>query len=854
MDIEISALTKVTTNYKASNGTKAAPGRIRNRAGYERIYVSLVLIFSRMKISVNWLKTLIHKDIPVSDIDRLLTASGLEVEGAETFETLKGGLKGLVVGHVLECAKHPDADRLSLTRVDVGSGEPLSIVCGAPNVAAGQKVIVATVGAKLYPTVGEPFEIKKSKIRGAASEGMICAEDEIGLGQSHAGIMVLPESTPTGMPASDYFKIENDTVLEIGLTPNRSDAASHLGVARDLVALLNTSGNTSDYQVQLSGLHPLPEATQLNTVSVSVENTQACPRYSGLVITGISVTESPDWLKNRLRAIGVRPINNVVDITNYVLHDLGQPLHAFDLDKIKGHKIVVRNAREGEKFKTLDDAERTLKATDLVICNASEPMCLAGIFGGAESGVTEKTTGIFLEAAYFDPGTVRRSSKQHGLKTDASFRFERGTDPEMTITALIRAANLVLEIAGGTVSMGLTDHYPEKLEPYKVAFSYSNCTGLIGKDIDKQTIKSIIQNLGMEIEIEGADGLLLSIPRFKSDVMREVDVIEEVMRIYGYDNVEVSKAISYTAFNEPKNFDAALENKAAAVLEGFGFNEIMSLSLTRETYYPEGTPTIKLLNPLSADLNVMRADMLYSGLETIAYNINRKNNDLKLFEMGRIYKAEAKDSTGYAEEKQLSLFVSGGLFPENPYQLNHKADFTFLKAAVQKLFDKCGISGYKSVESTYANFDSGLSYQLNGKPLAELGSVAKTQLKKFDIAQPVFYACLNWELMVKAFSKNKIQFKEIGKFPSVRRDLALLLDKSVSYQQVEDLALATEKKFLKEVNLFDIYEGEKLGNKKSYAVSFTLASQEATLTDKQIEGVMDKLIAGYKEKLGAELR
>jgi phenylalanyl-tRNA synthetase beta chain len=807
-----------------------------------------------MKISVNWLKTLINKDIPVSEIDRLLTASGLEVEGSETFETLKGGLKGLVVGHVLECSKHPDADRLSLTKVDVGSGEPLSIVCGAPNVAVGQKVIVATVGAKLYPTEGEPLEIKKSKIRGAASEGMICAEDEIGLGTSHAGIMVLPENTRIGMPAAEYFKLENDAVLEIGLTPNRSDAASHLGVARDLVALLNTSSHTTEYKITLSGLRNLPEATQLNTVSVSVENAQACPRYSGLVITGVSVKESPDWLKNRLRAIGVRPINNVVDITNYVLHDLGQPLHAFDLDKIKGNKIIVRNAREGEKFKTLDEAERTLKASDLMICNESEPMCLAGIFGGAESGVSEKTNGIFLEAAYFDPGYIRRSSKQHGLKTDASFRFERGTDPEMTVTALVRAANLILEIAGGTLSMDLTDHYPEKLDPYKVAFSYSHCTELIGKDIEKPMIKAIIQNVGIEIEIEGADGLLLSIPRYKTDVMREVDVIEEVMRIYGYDNVDVSKAISYTAFNEPKNFDVALENKAASLLEGFGFNEIMSLSLTRETYYPEGIPAIKLLNPLSADLNVMRADMLYSGLEAIAYNINRKNGDLKLFEMGRIYRAEAKDATSYVEEKQLSLFVSGTLFPENPYQLNAKADFSFLKAAVQKLLEKCGISGYKSVESAYANFDSGLSYQLNGKPLVELGTISKTQLKKFDIAQPVFYACFNWEPLVKALSKNKIQFQEIGKFPSVRRDLALLLDKSVSYQQIEELALATEKKFLKEVNLFDIYEGEKLGNKKSYAVSFTLASQEATLTDKQIEGVMDKLIAGYKEKLGAELR
>lgn len=809
-----------------------------------------------MKISVNWLKTLINKDIPVPAIADLLTSSGLEVEGTETFENIPGGLKGLVVGHVLECAKHPDADRLSITKVDVGSGGPLSIVCGAPNVAAGQKVIVATVGARLFPSEGEPFDIKKSKIRGAASEGMICAEDEIGLGKSHAGIMVLPENTPAGLPAADYFKVESDTVLEIGLTPNRSDAASHLGVARDLKALLNTSADTPDtgYEIRLNGLQALPDASNINTVTISVANPEACRRYSGLVITGITVQESPDWIKNRLRAIGVRPINNIVDITNYVLHELGQPLHAFDLEKIKGNTIVVRNAAEGEEFITLDDAKRSLKASDLVICNASDPMCLAGIFGGAASGVSESTTAIFLEAAYFDAGSIRRSSKQHGLKTDASFRFERGTDPEMTVTALTRAANLIFEIAGGTLSMGITDLYPEKLEPCKVAFSYSNCTGLIGKEIDKPLIKSIILNLGIAIETEGADGLLLSVPRFKTDVTREVDVIEEVMRIYGYNNVEVSKTISYTAFNENKNFDVALENRAAAVLEGFGFNEIMSLSLTKESYYPADHNHIKLLNPLSNDLNVMRSDMLYSGLEAIAYNINRKSSDLTLFEMGRVYAGDAGAPHPYKEEKQLSLFVSGNMFPENPYQLNHKADLAFLKSALHSLLEKCGISAYKSVESAYANFDGGLSYQLNGKWLAELGTVSKVQLKKFDIGQPVMYACLNWDVLMKVLSKNKVQFRDIGKYPSVKRDLALLIDRSVTYQQVEELALATEKKFLKEVNLFDIYEGEKLGNKKSYAVSFTLMNQEATLTDKQIEGVMEKLIAGYKEKLGAELR
>lgn len=804
-----------------------------------------------MKISINWLKTLINTNISVEETAELLTGSGLEVEGIEPHESMKGGLKGLVVGHVISCEKHPDADRLSLTKVDIGAGEPLSIVCGAPNVGVNQKVIIATVGTKLYPTEGEPFEIKKSKIRGALSEGMICAEDEIGLGKSHAGIMILPEDTQVGLAAADYFKIENDTVLEIGLTPNRSDAASHLGVARDLSAILNTRDQTDAHQVVLKGFNPLPEATNLNTVTISVENHDACKRYSGLVISGISVKESPDWIKNRLQAIGVRPINNIVDITNFVLHELGQPLHAFDFDKIKGKKVIVKTAKGGETFTTLDGVSRTLNTNDLLICNDAEPMCLAGVFGGADSGVNETTTSIFLESAYFDAGFVRKTATGHSLKTDASFRFERGTDPDMTVNALIRAANLIFETAGGILSMGITDVYPEKLEPYKVAFSYSNCTGLIGKEIDRSIIKNIILSLGIHIETEGSDGLLLSVPRFKTDVTREADVIEEVMRIYGYNNVEVSKSITYTAMNNDKNHHLTLENKTATLLEGFGFNEIMSLSLSSEGYYPAENKNVKVVNPLSQDLNVLRSDMIYSGLEAIAYNINRKNSDLRLFEFGKTY---SLNDGAYQEEKHLTLFVSGSVFNENPYHLNQKMDFSFLKAAVVNLLTKSGITTHKGTDSSYANFDFGMTYLLNNKSLVEIGSVSRILLKKMDIAQPVFYACINWELLVKAFKKQKIEFEELNKFPAVRRDLALLIDKSVKYQQIEDLALNTEKKFLKEVNLFDVYEGEKLGNKKSYAVSFTLVNNEATLTDKQIEGVMEKLINGYKEKLGAELR
>jgi phenylalanyl-tRNA synthetase beta chain len=807
-----------------------------------------------MKISNNWLKTLINSNLAAEVIAERLTASGLEVEGMEQVESVSGGLKGLVVGLVVECSKHPDADRLNLTKVDVGSGELLSIVCGAPNVGVNQKVIVATIGTKLYPNEGEPFEIKKSKIRGAVSEGMICAEDEIGLGKSHDGIMILPENTIIGTPAAEYFKLESDVVFEIGLTPNRSDAASHLGVARDLAAILNSQNHSQQVEVDIKGLHELGEATGINKVEVSVENKEACERYCGLVISGITVSESPDWLKKRLNSIGLRPINNIVDITNFVLHELGQPLHAFDLDKIEGKKIIVRTAKEGEKFKTLEGTERSLRSNDLMICNEKEPMCIAGVFGGLESGVTEKTTAIFLESAYFNPSFVRRTAKHHALKTDASFRFERGTDPDMTINALIRAANLIFDLAGGTLSMDIVDLYPEKLEPYKVGFSYSNCTELIGKEIDRAIIKNIILNLGIQIDNEGSDGLLLLVPRYKTDVTREADVIEEVMRIYGYNNVEVSKGISYTTHHEARNYEVDLDNRAGALLEGFGFNEIMSLSLSKETYYSEENNTVKVVNPLSADLNVLRADMIFSGLEAIAYNINRKNSNLKFFEIGKTYQQPNKEEAKYREQKHLTLFVSGELFDENPFSLKNKADFSFLKSAVTNLLAKCGVNGFKSTESSYIHFDLGLSYLVNNKSLVELGQVSKSLLKKFDISQPVFYACVNWEMLVKEFSKQNIKFKEISKFPSVRRDLALLIDKTINYKQIEELAFSTERKLLKEVNLFDIYEGEKLGNKKSYAVSFTLLNNEATLTDKQIDGVMNKLISNYKEKLGAELR
>lgn len=806
-----------------------------------------------MKISYNWLKTLINTDLTPQQLDEHLTSSGLEVEGIELFENIKGGLKGIVVGEVVEKEKHPDADKLSLTKVNVGGPELLSIVCGAPNVAAGQKVLVATIGTKLYPTSGEPFDIKKSKIRGAVSEGMICAEDEIGLGTSHDGIMILPGNAVVGTPAAEFFQLEGDHVLEIGLTPNRADAASHYGVARDLAAILNCRHNSNTFKAELHNIHELPPASNINTVEVTIENTEACKRYSGLVISGITVKPSPDWLKNYLLAIGLRPINNIVDITNFVLHDLGQPLHAFDLDKIKGNKIIAKTGLENRKFKTLDGTERNLFANDLMICNESEPMCIAGVFGGLDSGVSDTTTSIFLEAAYFNPAYIRKTSKQHGLKTDSSFRFERGTDPEMTITALKRAAALIFECAGGTLSMDIVDIYPEKLEPFKVTFSYSNCQSLIGKEIDRATIKHIILSLGISIEREGNDGLLLSVPQYKTDVTREADVIEEVMRIYGYNNVEESSQIKFTANFADREKATAAENTTANLLAGYGFNEMMGLSLTRESYYPEGTPLVKVLNPLSADLNVMRNSMLFGGLETLAYNINRKQADLKLFEFGKTYQTTDGEFK-YAEAKHLSLFVTGKKYPENPYGQNNKVDFAFMKGCIESILNKLSIS-FKVNELTDINFTYGLSFAQKNKHLVSFGLVDKSICKKMDVNAEVFYADFNWDNVLSLVGKTKLEFTEIPKFPAVRRDLALLLDKKVTYKELEELAFTTERKILKAVNLFDIYEGDKLEKgKKSYALSFTLQDEEATLNDKQIDNVMQKLIKTYTEKLGASLR
>lgn len=808
-----------------------------------------------MKVSYNWLSTLINLEgLEIGQVADHLTASGLEVEGTEIFESLKGGLKGIVVGEVIEKEKHPDADKLSLTKVNIGTGEPLHIVCGAPNVAAGQKVLVATVGATLYPTEGEPFTIKKSKIRGAVSEGMICAEDEIGLGKSHEGIMVLPPDTVVGMAAATLFKVEADHVLEIGLTPNRADAASHYGVARDLAAVLNTHAGSDTYKASVTGINELPPATGVNKVEIKIENAEACGRYSGLLISGITVKESPQWLQNRLRSIGLRPISNVVDITNFVLHELGQPLHAFDLEKIKGNQVVVKTCEEGTLFKTLDGIERKLSSNDLMICNAESPMCIAGVFGGADSGVTDHTTAVFLESAYFDPGFVRRTAKYHGLKTDASFRFERGTDPDMTVDALKRAAALILDLAGGVVSMGITDLYPEKLEPFKVAFSYNNCQALIGKEIDKNTIRQIILTVGIGIVTEGTDGLLLSVPRYKTDVTREADVIEEVMRIYGYNNVEPSAQIRFTTAYADRETATVTENMAADLLVSYGFYEMMGLSLSRENYYGDDAPLVKLLNPLSSDLNVLRHNMIFSGLEALAYNINRKSADLKMFEFGKIYRVNDGGDFRYTESRHLALFATGRKYAENPYGENNKVDLAYVKGCVEQVLKRLGIP-YKTEDHAQAELAYGLLVKHKDKPLVVIGAVQKTLCKKMDIGAEVFYADFNWDHVLALAHKSEIRFAEIPKFPAVRRDLALLLDKKVTYRELEALAFASEKTLLKEVNLFDIYEGDKLDkDKKSYALSFTLQDDQATLTDKQIDNVMQKLVKTYTDKLGASLR
>jgi phenylalanyl-tRNA synthetase beta chain len=798
-----------------------------------------------MKISYNWLKEFITTDKTPEEISKILTGTGLEVESLEKVQAIPGGLEGLVIGYVKETAQHPNADRLKVTRVDVGGAEDLRIVCGAANVAAGQKVVVATVGTIVHPTTGEPFLIKESKIRGEVSLGMICAEDEIGLGSDHAGIMVLSADAVVGTPAKEYFDVNDDYMYEIGLTPNRADATSHLGTARDVAAFLKIGINKPDVSA-------FKVDNTSRVIEVVVENEQASPRYSGVSISGIEVKESPQWLKERLAVIGIRSINNIVDVTNYVLHELGQPLHAFDADAITGNKVIVKNVAEGTIFKTLDDVERKLSADDLMICNTTAPMCIAGVFGGADSGVKNSTTSIFLESAYFNSVSVRKTAKRHGLKTDASFRFERGTDPDMTVFALKRAALLIQQVAGGSISSEISDHYPNPVAPFEVELAYATVDRLIGQQIPHDEIKAIIKGLDIQIVNETAEGLSLKVPPYRVDVTRDVDVIEDILRIYGYNNIAIPTQVRASLSASPRPEKDTVQNLLSDLLTANGFNEIMSNSLTKSAYSNNLDAAVKILNPLSSDLDVMRQTMLFSGLEAIAYNQNRQNADIKFYEFGKVY--SIKDDK-YNESQRFAIFMSGAT---NTAQWNQKATtatFYNLKAIVDGILQKLNIGDLTVEDTTCSKMAFGLNYIRNSKTLVKFGKVATSALKKADVDKEVFYADFNFDQIIAIAKKNKIVYQEISKFPAVRRDLSMLIDQSVSFGQLKQIAQRTERKLLKEVAVFDVYQGDKLPTgKKSYALSFILQDIEKTLTDKAIDAVMQKLIYNLGKEAGAEIR
>lgn len=803
-----------------------------------------------MLISFDWLKQLIAIDKPAEEVAALLTDSGLEVEGLQTFEVIKGGLQGIVIGQVLTCEKHPDADKLKITTVDVGLDQPKAIVCGAANVAAGQKVVVATEQATLYPFNGEPFQIKKSKIRGAVSEGMICAEDEIGLGASHDGIMVLDTDLPNGTPAAAFFGLASDTVFEIGLTPNRADAASHYGVARELQALVPARAALPDVSAFAVAHNDL-------VIDIEIQDLEGCPRYAGLSITGVKVGESPEWLRNRLRAIGLSPINNVVDVTNYVLHELGQPLHAFDADQIAGRRIVVKRAQEGEAFVTLDGVERRLRASDLMVCNAEEPMVIAGVFGGQKSGVSEQTTNIFLESAYFHPATVRKTSQVHGIKTDSSFRFERGTDPDMVLYALRRAALLIQEVAGGQVSSDIKDVYPQPLQPSQVRVKLSRVQQLIGQFIEPERIKTILTDLEIRILEENDGELLLQIPLHKVDVTREADVVEEILRVYGYNNIVLSEnlATSYLAkFPHPNPEE--LKEKICNLLSGSGFSEVITNSLTDSAYYEKkgeasDESLVRIINYNSEELDVLRKTLVFSGLEVLRRNINRRHKDLKLYELGKVY---VKSANRYKEQQQLVLFLTGNRQAETWQQASQKATFHQLAAAVQQVLVKMGQTDYSLQPLQHEYLSAGVAYQKKDIVLAQLGLVDEKLARRLDVKEQVWYAELNWDWLVRNY-KNQLTFEELAKFPEVRRDLSLVVDKAVTFDQIKAVAQRTERKLLQNINVFDVYEGDKIeAGKKAYAISFTLLDKQQTLTDKVIDATMNRLMQQFERNLGAVIR
>ena len=815
-----------------------------------------------MNISYKWLKEYVDFDLTAQQVCDALTSTGLEVDALEEVQSIKGGLKGLYVGKVLTCEAHPNSDHLHVTTVDLGKGEPSQIVCGAPNVAAGQKVIVADLGCVLYDGDKE-FVIKKSKLRGVESNGMICAEDEIGVGTSHEGIIVLPENAVVGTPAAEYYHLESDWLIEVDITANRADALSHWGVARDLYAWLKQNG----YETSLHR----PDCTKFKVdnhnlpIDVTIENQEACKRYACVSVTDCEVKESPDWLKNKLTTIGLRPINNIVDITNYVMMAYGQPLHTFDADMVKGHQIVVKTMPEGTLFQTLDGEEHKLSDRDLAICNAEEPMCIAGVFGGKGSGTYETTKNVVLESAYFHPTWIRKSARRHGLSTDASFRFERGVDPNGTIYALQQAAILCQELAGGKVSMEICDVYPEPMKNPVVELSYEYVHNLVGKDIPVETIKGICESLEMKVLNETPEALTLEIPAYRVDVQRPCDVVEDILRIYGYNNVEIPTQLkSSLVIKGEEDQKHKLANLVSEQLVGEGFNEILNNSLTKGAYYGESNTAVKIMNPLSTDLNVMRQTLLYGGLESIQHNANRKRQNLRLFEFGNVYtfspeKQNDEDPMqAYKEQYHAALWVTGKRVEGSWAHQNEDSTFYELSAYVENIFRRIGMKPGMTVRKKSENdvFSAGLTIEnRGGKKLVEMGIITKKLQKQFGIDNPVYYAELNWTQLMKATKKNEVLFTEVAKFPAVSRDLALLVDNSVEFAQIEQIARQTEKKLLKKVELFDVYEGDKLpAGKKSYAVNFILQDEEKTMGDKQIDAIMQKLIANLKKQLNAELR
>ncbi len=807
-----------------------------------------------MIISYNWLSEYLPEIIEPEKLSKILTSIGLEVESLHKYEAVKGGLQGLVIGEVMTCEKHPDADKLKLTTVNIGAAENLQIVCGAANVAVGQKVVVATIGTTIYPVTGDPMTMKKAKIRGVESQGMICAEDEIGLGENHAGIMVLPAETLVGTKAAEYFKLIDDYIFEIGLTPNRSDAMSHLGVARDVCAYLSHH-NKKETVVKSPFKNNFKPDNQGLQMEVVIENADACQRYAGVSIEGVTIAESPDWLQQKLKSIGLRPINNIVDITNFILHETGQPLHAFDADAITGKKVMIKNLSEGTAFVTLDEKERKLFAEDLMICNAEAPMCIGGVYGGMHSGVTTTTKNIFLESAWFNPTSIRKTSLKHGLRTDAATRFEKGVDISNTVNVLKRAATLIKEIAGGKIASDIIDVYPNLKEKTEVALKYHYLKKLSGKNYHGDTIKNILHSLGFELIKEGDDEMRYKVPFSKTDISIGADIVEEIMRIDGLDNVDIPAMITIAPSVETLAHEATYTEKVAEYLAGSGFQEIFTNSITNSAYYNDAVlkNTVKMINNLSEELNVMRPAMMETGLTSIAYNLNRKNSDLKFFEFGKTY--GVSEAGKYIEDNHLTIYITGNKTADGWKGKAEKADFYFIKAVFQKIMNVLGLKADAYTEAENTDLSNALQATLKNEKIAEVGLVSNSKLERFDIKQPVFYADINWDRLLKLNKKNNIQHKDVSKYPAVNRDLAIIVNKALPFEAVEKATATARVNKLTSISLFDIFESEKIGaGKKSMAISFTFLDEEKTMTDKDIDSMMNKIIGAYEKELGAEIR